>query len=214
MRAPRLLTRVLSTKRLRVLASLATMLAPQWGCRIDGATPREEMKPVLAEPGVQIFDYVVTESSSGAILAQGCGATNDTREAFGYCDEITVQVPLETEYDIDIRSLRFAPGKLSSEQDRDYFCQLTDTRPPLSHINPLCYRSAYPAYHELLDVRLLDSDGNRIVLNKYDMSVKAQPGDVQHYRLRPQEYLPVYLTLAEPCGLNQIDACLVNFLPP
>lgn len=171
------------------------------------------MAQVFMPPTVQLFDYRATDAATGAVLTEGCGAGNLLVDELAYCGSINVRAPLETEYYVEIRSKRYVEGTLSATQGKDYFCQRQDTKPRLSHMNPSCYRSMDPMYHELLGVSLLDGNGNEYPPNGY-ANIEQQPGDVERFHVKSHEYLSVHLGLQGVCGTLSDYTCLNSFQTP
>jgi hypothetical protein len=172
------------------------------------------MEQVIPPPTVQMFDYRVTDAASGAILTEGCGAGNRLNGERIYCDDIMFDIPLESEYQVEIRSIRQAEGTLSATQGREYFCQLQDAAPRLWYVNPICYKAMDPTQSELLGVSVFDAAGNEYPPNPANTQIEGNAGDVLRFRVKSHDRLPVYLGLGGICGSMRNYTCLVRYRAP
>lgn len=200
----------------RVVRYLGVVTAGLFGCsyEYEGEFGGPEMTPYVLPPAVYIFNYRVTNITSGAVLTEGCGAVPSESYESQFCARINVRAPLESEYQVELKSIRRTEGTLSPEQNDEHFCSLHDTQPVAQHINPICYRSKDPVRHELLAASLIDPAGNELPSDRSKSYIDAIPGDVERYQLKAHRYLDAYLTISEPCGIGQSHLCLVSFLPP
>jgi len=174
----------------------------------------EPMQQVIPPPAVQVFDYRVTEVSSGVVLAEGCGAGNIDDKERVYCHDIIFDIPLETEYYVEIGPKRLVEGTLSATQGRDYFCNRQDAKPRLLHNNPTCYEAMRPTQSELLGVTLFDEKGNEYPAETGYMYIDGNPGDIERYRVKSHDHQDVQLRLGGVCGSSDNYSCLVRHQAP
>jgi hypothetical protein len=164
-------------------------------------------KPIVIDYTVA-FDYRVTNTLDGSVMAEGCGSDSDYPDTYG---DIYVQGELGTEYVLELANVRF----LDAPTDERGFdaCSKTDFSLYSIHDDPACFKlGRYGTAFELIEASVVDAAGNRVLNTTKSYTIPAEPGDIERFRIRSYDYGFVEVSRNQPpCSPYAPERLLMHF---